>query len=321
MTDSLLNRHRGGVTSVPLPPPKPVGFILEYDEPAPIKRSVPLLATDVKASGQFLDPDHMGKIIKPRELVDIVELTPLTRNETVLYNQLLAHAWNDITETRVHKILKASLRGSHQSNDRLDLAFEALMRALVKVRARDPETGQMATIRVALLGSNKDEDRKEGYFYYTFPPELLAIISRSNAWATLRSHIMYALRSKYSIRLYEMVERRIGLMKQHEEFTIDELRALLGVPKKTFTRYADFNKHCLKPALAEVNQLCDFTVDVMPVKKGRNVEKLCLAWFKKSPEQLTAAYDERERSRVGRKARREGKADLPADLIVVASAD
>lgn len=315
MTVSLLDRHGGCVTSVPLPPPKPVGFLLEFDEPSPIKRSAPLLATEVKASGQFLDPDHMGKIIKPRELVDIVELTPLTRTEMVLYNQLLAHAWNNITETRVHIIHKASLRGSHQSNDRLDQAFEALMRALVKVRARDPETGQMATIRVALLGSNKDEDRKEGYFHYTFPPELLAIISRSNAWATLRSHIMYALRSKYSIRLYEMVERRIGLMKQHEDFTVDELRALLGVPKKTFPRFADFNKHCLKPALAEVNQLCDFTVDAMPVKKGRNVEKLCFGWHKKSPERLAAAHDERERSRVGRKARREGTAEMPADTI------
>jgi plasmid replication initiation protein len=56
------------------------------------------------------------------------------------------------------------------------------------------------------------------------------------------------LRSKYSIRLYEMTERRIGLLEQHEEFTIDELRALLSVPDGKLERYADFNKHCLKPA-------------------------------------------------------------------------
>lgn len=310
LTDAHPDRHGCGVTPVSLPKPKPVGFLLDFDEPEAIKRRVPLLAIDVKTSGQFLDPNHMGKIIKPRELVDIVELTPLNRSETLLYSQLLGNAWNSIAETRVHKVLKASLRGSHESNDRLDQAFEALMRALVKVRARDPDTGQMATIRVALLGSNKDEDRKDGYFYYTFPPELLAIITRSNAWATLRSHILYALRSKYSIRLYEMIERRIGLTKQHEEFTIEELHALLGVPKKKLERFADFNKHCLKPALAEVNQLCDFTVDVMPVKKGRTVEKLMMTWMKKSPEALQLAYDERERSRVGRRARRDGQVDM-----------
>jgi hypothetical protein len=33
----------------------------------------------------------MGRIIKPRELVDIIQLTPLNRSETILYNQLLAH--------------------------------------------------------------------------------------------------------------------------------------------------------------------------------------------------------------------------------------
>lgn len=282
----------------------------EFDEAAPVKRQAGLLATAIKTTGQFLDPNHMGRIIKPRELVDIVELTPLSRGEMVLYNQLLGNAWNSITEQTVHKALKSSLRGSHDSNDRLEEAFDNLMGAWAKIRARDPDTGEMATFRVHLLGTNKTEDRKDGYFYYTFPPDLLVVIAQSNAWATLKSHIMYALRSKYSIRLYEMIERRIGLIKQAEEFSIDDLRAMLGVPDGKLQRYADFNKYCLKPALDEVNQLCDFTVDVMPVKKGRHVEKLFMTWCKKSPKALESAYDERQKSRVGRRARRTGRPDM-----------
>lgn len=285
-------------------------FLPQFDEPQPIRRKGQLLATEIKTAGQFLDPGHMGKIIKPRELVDIVELTPLSRSEMILYNQLLGHAWETITTNEVHKVLKASLRSSHDSNDRLEEAFDTLMGAWAKIRARDPDTGEMATFRVHLLGTNKTEDRKDGYFYYTFPPDLLVIISQSNAWATLKSHIMYALRSKYSIRLYEMIERRIGLIKQTEEFKPDEMRAMLGVASGKLERYADFNKHCLKPALAEVNQLCDFTVEVMPVKKGHTVEKLFVAWMKKSPEALQRAYDEREKSRVGRRARRDGAVDM-----------
>lgn len=285
-------------------------FLPQFDEPEPIRRKGPLLATSIKTTGQFLDPSNMGKIIKPRELVDIVELTPLSRSETILYNQLLGHAWNTITTNEVHKVLKASLRGSHDSNDRLEDAFDKLMGAWAKIRARDPDTGEMATFRVHLLGTNKTEDRKDGYFYYTFPPDLLVIISQSNAWATLKSHIMYALRSKYSIRLYEMIERRISLFKQSEEFTVDEMRAMLGVPPGKLDRYADFNKYCLKLAVAEVNQLCDFTVDVMPVKKGHTVEKLFVTWMKKSPDGLRRAYDEREKSRIGRRARRDGQVDM-----------
>ena len=281
-----------------------------FEETESTKLPSTLLATDMKVTGQPLDPAHVGRIIKPRELVDIVELTPLNRSETILYNQLLANAWNNIRTNPVHKVLKASLRGSHQSNDRLDEAFDKLMGAWAKIRARDPQTGRMATFRVHLLGTNKVEDRDDGYFYYTFPPDLLAVIQQSKAWATIKTHIMYALRSKYSIRLYEMIERRIGLMKQHEEFTIDEFRALLGVPEGKLDRFAEFNKHCLKPALAEVNQLTDFIVQVMAVKKGRAVEKLVVSWFKKSTQEVQEAFDERERSRVGRQARQSGSVEL-----------
>jgi len=281
-----------------------------FEETAPARLPSRLLATDMKVTGEPLDPGQMGRIIKPRELVDIIELTPLNRSETILYNQLLANAWNNIRTQPVHKVLKASLRGSHQSNDRLEEAFDKLMGAWAKIRARDPATGTMATFRVHLLGTNKEEDRDDGYFYYTFPPDLLAVIQQSKAWATIKTHIMYALRSKYSIRLYEMVERRIGMVKQHEQFTVDELRAMLGVPEGKLERFAEFNKHCLKPALGEVNQLTDFRVEVMAIKKGRAVEKLQLAWFKKTPKEMQDAFDERERSRVGRQARLNGSVEL-----------
>ncbi|PPC98476.1 MAG: hypothetical protein CTY31_12915, partial [Hyphomicrobium sp.] len=79
-----------------------------------------LRATDMKVTGEPLDPTNMGRIIKPRELVDIIELTPLNRSETILYNQLLANAWNNIRTQPIHKVLKASLRGTHESNDRLE---------------------------------------------------------------------------------------------------------------------------------------------------------------------------------------------------------
>lgn len=284
----------------------PVAFLGEFEEPEQKKPAGPLLATDIKVSGEPLDPTNMGRIIKPRELVDIIEITPLSRAETILYNQLLANAWNNIRTVSVHKVLKASLRGSHESNDRLYDAFDNLMGAWAKIKARDKQTGAMATFRVHLLGTNKEEERDDGYFYYTFPADLLAVIMQSKAWATIKSHIMYALRSKYSIRLYEMVERRIGMMKQHETFTVSEFRALLGVSEDKLERFADFNKYCLKPALAEVNQLTDFVVEIAVVKRGRAVEKLHMTWFKKSASELKRAHDERERSRVGRHARWHG---------------
>jgi plasmid replication initiation protein len=167
----------------------------------------------------------------------------------------------------------------------------------------------MATYRLNLLGTNKEEDARDGYFHYTFPPDLLAIIGESTTWAAIKSNIMYALRSKYSIRLYEMIERRIGLTKQYEEFTVDAFRAMVGVPEGKLERFADFNKYCLKPALDEVNHLTDFHVEISAIKQGRAVEKLFMTWLKKSPADMNRAQDEREKSRVGRRARWHSKVE------------
>ena len=278
---------------------------LTNDNELPIKK---LKTIDIQPSGHPLDPNYHGSIVKPGELVDLVEITPLNRSEMILYNQLLAHSWKDIGDAKGHKILKSSLRGSHDSNDRLHAAFDSLMGAWAKLEYTD-RSGRKQIGRVHLIGTNTEEEEEDGYFYYSFPPELLAIIKNSRTWAKLKSHIMYSLRSKYSIRLYEIVEKRIGLNKQHEYFSVEEFRALMGVPKDKLPRFADLNKHCIKPALAEVNQLTDFVVQIGTIKKGRAVEKLMLTWLAKTGEELVEAQKERERSRVGRSARRSGKVE------------
>lgn len=275
-------------------------------DPPPLPPATrPLRSVDISVTGHPLDPSQVGQIIKPGELIDIVEITPLSRSQMVLYNQLLAHSWGAIETTRVHRIRKAILRGSHESNDRLHEAFDSLMGAWAKVKYKD-KAGRPKTARIHLIGENTEEDEEDGYFYYTFPTELIAIIQKSENWAKLKSQIMYALKSKYAIRLYEMLEKRVGLNKQSDAFTVDEFRALMGVPAGKLPRFADFNKHCLKPALAEVNQLMDFHIEMGVLKRGRSVEKLNLVWLKKDADALQEAAAERERSRIGRKARREG---------------
>ncbi|MEM1223236.1 MAG: replication initiation protein [Verrucomicrobiota bacterium] len=270
----------------------------------------PLSTISIRGSGHPLDPSSVGQIIKPGELVDFIEITALNRSELIMYNQLLAHAWPDIGDrTKVHRISKAVLRGSHESNDRLNKAFDTLMSAWARIQYKHHKTGEEKTLRVHLIGSNAEEKQEQGYFYWTFPRELVAIIENSKIWAKIKSQIMYSLSSKYSLRLYEMVARRIGMHKQFEEFSVDKLRTLMGVPKGKLKRFADLNKHCLKPALAEVNQLSDFHVGISMVKRGRTVEKLMINWSHKDAEEIRQAANERERSSVGRSARRAGRVE------------
>jgi hypothetical protein len=78
----------------------------------------------------------------------IIELTPLNRSQTILYNQLLAHAWNNIKTNPVHKVLKASPRGSHDSNDRLHEAFDRLKTHARKFKDKKPRTLSVRINRV-----------------------------------------------------------------------------------------------------------------------------------------------------------------------------
>jgi hypothetical protein len=154
LTVSLFNREHVSIQTI--------ATFFEHDEPEVKKPAGTLLATDIKVTGQPLDPTHIGRIIKPRELVDIIELTPLNRSETILYNQLLAHAWNNIKTQPVHKVLKASLRGTHDSNDRLHEAFDRLMSASAKIRARDPQTGEMGRSASTCSAPTRSRTRTTG---------------------------------------------------------------------------------------------------------------------------------------------------------------
>ena len=264
-----------------------------------LERTETAAAAPVRLIGMPLERGQHGVMIKPGELVDIVEISPLNLIELRVYNQLIANAWSRIIEPVVHKIRKADLKGTHESNDRLKESIRTLMRSIAEVKVI--KDGEPATMEVQLLGANIKHDRADGFFYYKFPEELIQIFQRSEVFAKLKTRIMYAFTSKYALRLYEVVQKRVNL--EHEEFTVEELRNLLGVPKGKLARVADFNKHALKPALEEVNFLGDYVVEVIPIKQRRRLTGFRLCWAKKDRAGLAETWKELDRHRTGRRAR------------------
>ena len=60
-------------------------------------------------------------VVKPGELVDIVEMSPLTLADRRIYNLLLANAWDKLAEPVQHMISKRELQGTlHKGTDRLE---------------------------------------------------------------------------------------------------------------------------------------------------------------------------------------------------------
>lgn len=245
-------------------------------------------------SGFPLVSNAAGTLIKPGELIDLKEVTPLNLTDWRIYNQLLANAWDDIEDKPVHRIHKSYLRGSHGSTDRISESLKRLMGAIATVRVT--KDGKPAHLHTQLLGANIVHDADDGYFYYKFPDEMRVIITRSTVFARLKSHVMYALRSKYALRLYEIVQKRANLKyKNHEDFTVSEFRNLLGVPKGKLKRFADLNKHAIAPAIEELNQVGSHKVWTENIREGRSVKKVALFWFEKKQEDQLKAIEEVQR--------------------------
>lgn len=257
---------------------------------------------DRRVIGFPLDPSMPGEMVKPGELIDIKEISPLTLTDRRIYNLLIANAWERITEPVEHVIEKSDLRGTHNGNERIEDSIRRLMSAIAEVKIiRD---GKVAIKRVQLLGGNVEQEGERGRLYYTFPKQLIEIVKESEVFGRLKTQIMYCFKSKYALALYEIVQKRVGLkFKQAENFTVEELRSLLGVPKDKLTRFPDFNKYALQPALREVNALSEHHVTVGMIKNGKRVEQLMLMWQEKTVEEKRRVFREIERCSVGRAAR------------------
>lgn len=245
-----------------------------------------------------------GSMIKPGELIDVLDMT-LTLADRRIYNLLIANAWDRIGEDVMHCIAKADLRGTHEGSERLADSIDRLMRTIVRVRVE--QGGRPAIMKVTLLSRTTEQDDESGLLYYRFDAELRRIIQDSRVFARLRKEIMFAFTSKYALALYEIGEKRRNMQFRWTEiFELGELRELLGVGRDELTTFGNLNAWCLKPAAQEVNGLADFGVTFHPIKTGRKVTAVQLAWWRKNEDEIRTAFAEVQRHRVGRRARLRG---------------
>lgn len=267
--------------------------------------------TPPKAPYRTLDArPSRESLIKPGELVDLVEVTPLTLTDRRIYNQLLENAWDAIDKPVLHIIAKADLRGSHNSNDRIGESIERLMSAIVKVET--VWDGKPAIERVQLLGGNVEAARADGLFEYEIPPRLRKIISNSTVFARLQREIMFALSSKYALTLYEMVQKRGNLRwRSSEKFSIEALRGVLGVPKGKLASWSNLRLRAIDPAVSEVSALSDYMVEIHPIKTGRSVTHVELKWWRKDGEAKGQVERALQYASPGRRARAEGLVETP----------
>jgi hypothetical protein len=254
-----------------------------------------------------------GSFVKPGELIEVREMEPLTLQDRRVWNLLMVNAWNRIAEDTEHVISKSILRGSHAGTERLADTLRRLMATLVEARIiRD---GKICTLRVQLLGPTIESKDRDGLLRYRFLPELRDIMMHSRHWGRLQAQVMLSLSSKYSLILYEMVQKRANMTMTQEDFSLEDLRRILGVPDGKLTRYQDFRRFVMDPAVAEVAALSDCFVKATPIKSGRSITGYRLHWMKKDEEGMKRAYDELQRHKAGRRSRLAGTVEMTLPMI------
>ena len=242
--------------------------------------------------------NNLEGFVKPGELVDMRSGTDLSLQDRRVFNLLIENAWSEISENKKHSIAIAKLRGPyHKGGERVADSVSTLMTTLVEIRAI--LNGEAAIYKTQLLGPTTqviDENSPRAMLVYSFPEDLRSIIKDSRYWGRIKAWVMFSFTSKYALALYEAICLRSNLRVSEQEFSVDELRALLGVEPGKLELFKNLKKWAIDPAVTEVCGLSDFNVEIHVSREGGmqrgKVTGYRLWWEKKSPDEWSTVLDE-----------------------------
>ena len=249
---------------------------------------------------------------KPSELIEITGAHQLEAADRAIQNLLFQHAHDSgqmTTDDAEWEIAFSAIRNAistHESNDRVRASLDKLMSIKVVVRYLS-ERGEPRTMTTHLLEFTDTDDRdgRASTVRFGIPNKLRAALARSNRWGRVRCEVTYAMGSKYAISLYELVCLRINMQTCVEVLPIERFRELLSVPPGAYADGQDFRRKVVEPAVLEVNRLSDMHVDIELRRKHARaaIHEVVVAWRKQEGDEFRASLRERDRSKIGRRAR------------------
>lgn len=256
-------------------------------------------------------------IVAAGELVDLrfVSGNTLSLRAAKLFCLLIHEAGVAVADQVQHKIPYAVLNETfHKSRDELAEAVMELHSTVVSVQLVSRQ-GRAYTKSGPILSDveREPDSLDDAEIRFEFSPAMRRVIADSTHWAAVSRRAVLSFESRYSLRLYLFLSLRANLRKVFEDVALDDLRALLGLSGDTLSRWQDLRRFGLDRAIAEINHLAGFNAAYEPIKRGRRIVGVRLAWGLKDRAGLVKAQKELERPRVGRTARRAELVETIAD--------
>src|SRR5271156_6268314 len=252
--------------------PRPTGDIWEPSTTRPATVPVPLPVVMVRVDGPF---------------------TALDRK---LWLLLLHNAWDELESDKpYHEISVAEILRLFRKFGRTDLGTRGKLklgkteedseaaalwdsiRRLVKTTVEwedEDYQGISALISEALLSKRY---RETGNIHYAFGKGLSKQILAPRAFARLRVHVVLALRSKYAVTLYEILEAYVNRRESDLTVSVEDFRSWLKVPDDSYAIWRDLRRFVVDPAVNEINEHGEdggFFVAYEGIREGKAFTKI-----------------------------------------------
>lgn len=132
------------------------------------------------------------------------------------------------------------------------------------------------------------------------PAGIHALRSPAN-FTKIEAHAAHRL-TGHGRQLYAILSDKKRLGRPYWTFTLDELRALMGVNDKTsYVRWNNLRQWVLDPALEAINDYGTVSVTMTPEKRGRSVHAVRFDWRWKDPHDAAETLTENDKHSVQRR--------------------
>lgn len=190
------------------------------------------------------------------------------------WEDLLTHSkagvWHEIAESELIAIF-AKHTGT-KDIEKLWASGRRLASTVVEYQRIDENDERWMGISTMFFCEYKPKQKRNGLFRYMFPPPLVDIFLEPKIYARLRLFFVFQLRSKYSVRLYQLLESVSNLDNPRLDIEVSDLREFLNVPDGKLASWSEFCRFALLPAIDEINlnpEISWISVDHELVRKGR----------------------------------------------------
>jgi len=275
--------------------------------PLPLKKPL-------KPTGDIWEPSktHPATVPVPLPVVMVRVDGPFTALDRKLWLLLLHHAWDELESDKPYHVIsvaeilrlfrkfgrtdlgtRGKIRIGKTEEDTEAAALWDSVRRLVKTTVEwedEDYIGISALVSEALLSKRY---RETGNIHYAFGKGLSKQILAPRAFARLRCHVVLALRSKYAVTLYEILEAYVNRRENSFTVSIDDLHSWLKVSEdsKSYDDWKYFKRRVVDPAVSEINEHGEeggFFVTYEGIREGKAFTKIKFSLSK------TAARGDRE---------------------------